>query len=107
MNDRIQKIITRHKELEELLATPEVVSDLKKMETLGREYNQLGKILPTLREYLDASGKLEEAKSLLKTESDQELIELAQEEVHELEEQLPQLEEQVKVILVPRDPADT
>ncbi len=107
MNDRIQKIIARHKELEEMLATPEVARDLSKMKTLGREYNHLGKILPALREYLDATRKLEEAKSLLKTESDQELIELAQEEVHELDEQLPLLEEQVKVILVPRDPADT
>jgi len=106
MKEKINRIIDRHKELEELLATPEVTGDLNKMKVLGQEYTQLGKILPALREYLEATKKLEDAKSLLKTESDAELIKLAEEEVHELEEQLPRMEEQVKVLLVPRDPAD-
>lgn len=106
MIEKIQKLIDRHKELEGLLATPEVTGNLKKMEELGREYNQIGKMLPTLQEYLEVSQKVAEAKTLLKTESDQELLDLAHEEIQELEQQLPDLEKKVKVILVPRDPAD-
>ena len=106
MKEKIQQLIDRHKELEKLLASPEVISDLKKMEELGREYNQLGKMLPTLNEYLEASQRYAEARELIKTESDQELVSLAHEESQELEQQLPKLEEKVKVLLVPKDPAD-
>lgn len=106
MKEKIQQLIDRHKELEKLLASPEVISDLKKMEELGREYNQLGKMLPTLNEYLEASQRHAEARILIKTESDQELVSLAHEEIQELEQQLPELEEKVKVLLVPKDPAD-
>ena len=52
MKEKIEKLIERHKELEELLASPEATNDLKKMEELGREYTQLGKMLPVLNEYL-------------------------------------------------------
>ncbi len=106
MKEKIQQLIDRHKELEKLLASPEVIGDLKKMEGLGREYNQLGKMLPTLNEYLEASQRHAEAGKLIKTESDQELVSLAHEEIQELEQLLPKLEEKVKVLLVPKDPAD-
>lgn len=107
MLEKIQIYIDRHKELEKLLASPEVTGDLKKMEELGREYTQLGKMLPTLNEYLEASDTLTEAKNLLKTESDQELVSMAQEEIQELEHLLPKLEKKVKFLLVPKDPVDS
>lgn len=106
MKEKIQQLIDRHKELEKLLSSPEVIGDLKKMEELGREYNQLGKMLPPFNEYLEASQRHAEARELIKTESDQELVSLAHEEIQELEQQLPELEEKVKVLLVPKDPAD-
>ena len=107
MKEKIQQLIERHKELEKLLSSPEVTGNMKKMEEFGREYTQLGKILPTLKEYLEASERYAEARNLTKTESDQELISLAHEEIQELEQQLPLLEEKAKVLLVPKDPADT
>ena len=106
MKDKIEKLIERHKELEELLASPEVTGDLKKMEEMGREYTQLGKMLPVLNEYLEASERLTEAKNLVKTESDQELVGLAQEEILELEEKMPKIDKKAKALLVPKDPAD-
>lgn len=106
MKEKIEKLINRHKDLEELLASPEVTGDLKKMEDLSREYTHVSKMLPDLRGYLDASEKLAEAKNLVKTESDQELINLAQEEIQGLEEKMPEIEKKVKALLLPNDPAD-
>jgi peptide chain release factor 1 len=106
MVERIQKIITRHKELETLLATPEVANNRKKMEDMGREYNHLGKMLPQLKEYLSAATRLADAKTLLKTESDHDLIEMAHEEIKEIEQILPDLEKTAKLLLVPKDPVD-
>lgn len=107
MVDKIEKVIAKHKDLEEKLASPEVAGDPKQMETLGREYNHLGKILPKLKEYRDKFLGLQEAKDLLKEESDPEMLELAHAEISEYEAALPALEEEVKLLLVPRDPIDS
>lgn len=106
MIDKIKKLIIRHKEIGDLLATPEVTSNPEKMKVLGREYNKIGKILPDLEAFLTAVSNHLEAKSLLKNESDSELLELAHDDIHELELVLPGLEEKAKMLLVPRDPAD-
>jgi peptide chain release factor 1 len=106
MKDQIQKIIDRHKEIEELLATPEVSKDQKKMKQLGREYNRINKILPTLHEYLEISRNYSETKELLKTESDEELIELIHEDLNNYERKIPNIEKQIKFFLAPKDPAD-
>lgn len=106
MIEKIDTIITRYNEIEGLLATPEVTGNPKKMEKLGREYNQIGKILPTLQEYHNTAKALSDTISMLKTESDQELITMAQEEIDDLEKKLPALEAKVKMLLVPKDPAD-
>jgi peptide chain release factor 1 len=107
MIEKIKTIIDRHKEIEDLLATPEITGNSKKMEELGREYNQIGKVLPVFQEYISTVNNLSETKSLLKSETNQELIAIAQEDMQELEQKLPELEEKVKLLLVPKDPADS
>jgi peptide chain release factor 1 len=104
--EKIRKYLARHKEIEELLATPEVTADPRKMEVFGREYTHIGKMLPVLKKYSDAHDSLADAKAILKNESDSDLIELAQQEVQTLEHMLPELEEQAKTLLVPKNPVD-
>lgn len=106
MVEKIEGIILRHKELEELLALPETVSDPSKMEKLGREYNNIQKSLPIFRKYLETVKAIEDSHELLNCESDPDLVALAQEEVHLNEAALPDLEKKVKFLLVPRDPKD-
>ncbi len=104
--DRVEKKIARHKELEELLASPEVASDPSQMEKLGPEYNDLGRKLSLLNLFLETVQKRDDATALLEKETDSELLELAEEELKQCEEELPDLEEKVKLTLVPKDPAD-
>ena len=106
MIDRIQDIISRHSELEQLMASPEIAANPSEMEKLGREYNALAKSLPALKRYRELADQLAQAKEMLKTETDEELLEMAREEVLSCQEQLPALEEEVKRILVPKDPSD-
>ncbi len=106
MVEKIEGIILRHKELEELLALPETVSDPSKMEKLGREYNNTQKNLPIFRKYLETVKAIEDSHELLNSESDPDLVALAQEDVHQNEAALPELEKKVKFLLVPRDPKD-
>jgi peptide chain release factor 1 len=106
MIEKVQHIIERYHELEQLLADPEVTSDPRKMETLGREYSELGKSMPTLRRYLEVSGGLDDAREMVKNDPDPDMAALAAEEVESFESELPELEERVKMLLVPRDPND-
>jgi peptide chain release factor 1 len=106
MVEKIEGILLRHKELEELLALPETISDPSKMEKLGREYNNIQKNLPIFRKYLDTVKAIEDSQELINSESDPDLVALAQEEVHQNEAALPDLEKKVKFLLVPRDPKD-
>ncbi|NLL14533.1 MAG: peptide chain release factor 1 [Fibrobacter sp.] len=106
MQDKVEAVFRRHDELEQMLASSEIASDPSKMEKLGREYNSIHKNIPVFKKYMEVVQSIEDATQLLNNESDEELLELAQEELRTNEELLPELEQQVKRLLVPRDPKD-
>ncbi|MBD3239553.1 MAG: peptide chain release factor 1 [Chitinivibrionales bacterium] len=106
IRDKIQSVIERYNELERQMGSPEVASDPAQMEKLGREHNNLGKGLPVLEEYLQTASRLDQAREMVSSESDEELRELAREEVEQYEATLPALEERIKEFLVPKDPRD-
>ncbi|MBD3344684.1 MAG: peptide chain release factor 1 [Chitinivibrionales bacterium] len=106
MRDKVKKTLARHKELEELMASPEVIGDTGLMEKYGREYNSIAKNLPVFNEYLKTLERYQEAKELTENDSDRELLELAQEERAQIEENLPELEQRVRYLLVPKNPND-
>lgn len=106
MVDKVEGILLRHKELEQQMALPETTSDPSKMEKLGREYNSISRNMPVFRKYLDAISAINDAHQILKTESDQDLLSLAQDEIRQNEDLLPDLEQKVKYLLVPKDPKD-
>jgi peptide chain release factor 1 len=106
MVEKVEGLLERHRELEAAMAQPETASDPSKMVKLGREYNNISKSMPVFRKYLDTVKTISESRDILKNESDQDLISLAQDEIRENEAILPDLEQQVKFLLVPRDPKD-
>ncbi|MBN1307174.1 MAG: peptide chain release factor 1 [Chitinispirillaceae bacterium] len=106
IKERLGGLLDRHKELETLLALPETLADPSLVEKLGREYNGINRNLPVYKQYLSVSGNIEEAKDILRGETDPDLVRLAGEELLRNEALLPQLEEKVKLLLVPRDPRD-
>jgi peptide chain release factor 1 len=106
MVERAKQMIDRHGLLEQEMASSAVAADPKKLETLGREYQELGRSLPVLREYVKATEELGQAREILKSERDPDMLELAESEVLALEERLADLEQGVRKILVPKDPND-
>ncbi|MBN1577739.1 MAG: peptide chain release factor 1 [Chitinispirillaceae bacterium] len=106
IKEKLGDILNRHKELETLLALPETVSDPSRMEKLGREYNGINRNLPVYKQYLSVVGGIEEAKEILRSETDPDLAQLANDELLRNEALLPPLEDKVKLLLVPRDLRD-
>jgi len=103
LQEKLQSFITRYEEINELLASPDISSDIKEMTKLSKEQSSLSKIVTAANEYNQIIEDIEENKLLL---SDEELADLAKEELKELEKRKPELEEEIKILLLPTDPND-
>ncbi|MBD3841100.1 MAG: peptide chain release factor 1 [Campylobacterales bacterium] len=101
--DKLQRFIDRHEEINELLSSPQVLNDIKKMTALSKEQSGIAKIVEAAQEYKQIINDIAENKALLE---DKELAELAKEELKELEARKPELESEIKILLLPKDPND-
>ena len=101
--DKLTPFINRYNEISELLSSPEITSDIKKMTELSKEQSSLEELVNKAKEYKQTLEQIDEAKELL---SDDEMAEIAKEELKELEPKIPQLEEEIKLLMLPKDPND-
>ncbi|MDX1296117.1 MAG: peptide chain release factor 1 [Sulfurimonadaceae bacterium] len=103
LSEKLEPFIKRYNELNELLSSPEIVADVKKMTELSKEQSSILPIVEKANEYKTLLADIEDNKSML---GDPELGELAKEELKELEPQVEPLEEEIKILMVPKDPND-
>ena len=103
LQEKLQSFINRYNEINDLLVSPDVLSDIKQMTKLSKEQAGISKVVKAAEEYNQIIEDIEENKFLL---SDEELVELAKEELKELEKRKPELEEEIKILLLPTDPND-
>jgi peptide chain release factor 1 len=106
MRERLQQIIDAYGELEGRLSEPAVFGDQKEYTRLAREHSAQAELVKKARAYAAASDELLAARELLRSESDIEMKEFAQQEISELTARLEELEESIKIMLVPGDPND-
>jgi peptide chain release factor 1 len=105
MLDRLEQIELRYEELGRQLADPEIVTDQQKYQKTAKAHRDIEPIVHKYREYKRVRQGIADSKSML-SESDPEIVAMAQEELAEFEGQLPAMEEALKVMLLPRDPND-
>ncbi|MBI3579484.1 MAG: peptide chain release factor 1, partial [Ignavibacteriales bacterium] len=107
MFDKLEKIVERINEIQQLLSDPAVASDQKKFRDLGKELRMLEPIVKAYQRYKKVQNDFNGSKELLESVSEPEMKAMAQEEYDNLKIQLVTLEEELKVLLVPQDPNDT
>ncbi len=103
LKDKLQSFINRYEEINNLLISPDITSDIKRMTDLSKEQSSIEPIVTKAKEYNQVCDDIEENKMLL---DDDELGELAKEELKTLEQQKPELEEDIRVLMIPKDPND-
>ncbi len=101
--ERLEEVIQRYEELEQLMADPAIATDHQRLADLAQEQAELRPLVEAYRRYKDVLARLEEARQLM---DDEELADLAREEVRELEEEKERLEQEIKLLLLPKDPND-
>lgn len=106
MFDKLDFIVEKHAELNLQISDPEIISDQKLWQKLMKEHAELTPIVEKFTEYKNAKKGIEEAKEVMKEETDEDVRELAKMELDELEEALPQIEQDLKMLLIPKDPND-
>lgn len=107
MLDKLKAINNRYLEVENLISQPEAMSDMKYFVQLNKEYKDLSPIITAYKEYENVVSNLASTKHLLKTEKDEEMREMAKMELEDLELRKISMEEEIKVLLIPKDPADS
>lgn len=105
MFERLDLIVKRYEELNQLLMDPQVSSDIKKMTQLLKEQRQLERTVEVYRLYLSKIEQ-EESLNLLLEDSDKEIQEMASLELEGLPEEIEKLLEDLKILLLPKDPND-
>ncbi len=106
MLETLEGIYARFKEVELLLSSPEIASDIKQFTKLNKEYSDLKQIVERFFEYKNLVGNLSEAKEILEHSNDLEMKEMAKEEFELLSDRKEPLENEIKMLLIPKDPED-
>ena len=106
MIDKLEKIYDRYIEVEDLISDPEVMSDMKRYVHLSKEYKDLEPIILAYKEYKLLIDNIYEAKILIKESDDSEMKEMAKLELESLLPRKDDMDEMIKILLIPKDPAD-
>jgi peptide chain release factor 1 len=101
MFDKLNDVENRYEALNAQMYAPDTPSD--KYVELAREVAALTSIVEKFREYKATLKGIEDAEAAL---SDPDLKELAQVELEELKPKVEPLERELKIMLLPKDPAD-
>ncbi len=105
MIERLEGMVNRYHEINELMMSSEVVSDNKLLAKLGREQADLTQVVEVYSEYKETMKQLEEAKALL-MEDDKDIKEMAKMEIEELDPKSVELFDKLQILLIPKDPND-
>ena len=106
MIDRLDAIARRHRQIQEEMGKPEVLSDHQKLAALGRELRALEPLVQAHGRYQEARRELADAREMLRSEKDPKMQEYLRDEERAAEQKIADLEEDLKILLLPKDPND-
>jgi peptide chain release factor 1 len=106
MIEKLEIVQQRFIEVSDLIIQPDIIADQKRYVQLNKEYKDLNKIVTKAEVYKSILSNIEEAETMIKEETDPEMIDMAKMQLEEAKEQLPELEEEIRFLLIPKDPED-
>lgn len=105
IRDKLESMLLRYASLEKEQMNPDMMSDHKAFERVGKEMHGLVPLVSRYKVYQTLEAELTEAIAL-KDSDDPEMAELAQMEVASIQEKLEACEQELMVELLPKDPDD-
>lgn len=107
MTDKLNGIEERYEKINELLCSPDIISNQQEYAKLMKEQKNLTPVVEKFREYKQYESTLTESKELLDAGGlDKDFRELVQEEFERAKIDVERCSEELKVLLLPKDPND-
>ncbi len=103
---KLSGINDRYIEVGKQIVDPSVIADQKKYSALTKEYKDLEVIVEKYKEFKLVVENIASSKEVIKTETDPDFKEMAEEELNSLLKREDELKEEVKMLLIPKDPDD-
>ena len=103
---KLAELEEKYEVLTEDISKPEIIANQATWQKLMRAHADIEPVVTAYRAYKSALNGIEDAKSILAEEKDDELRELAALELDEQKEAAAALEQELKVLLLPKDPND-
>jgi len=104
MLDKLKGIEERYEQLgNELL---EIGGHYQRAAEINKERVQLEDLVEKAKEYRQAMKSMQEARAILESEKDSELVALAEADIEDLTPKIQGLEKVIKSMLIPKDPRD-
>lgn len=106
MVEKLASLETKYEELSHLLSDPSIIADQSKYQKYTKAYSDLTEIVSVYRELKAATQGIDDARVMLKEETDEEFREMLQTEIEVQSSKKQDLEQRVKILLLPTDPND-
>lgn len=106
MFDKLDQVVDRYDDLTEKLADPTIYDRQAEFKATSEERANLEEIVVAYKKYRQIKADVEEAKEILKNETDEDMKAMAKEELDENEGLIPDLEQELTILLLPQDPLD-
>ncbi len=106
MMDKILQIEKKYNELGITLSDPAVIQDYNRFKELSKQRKSMEETVELYYAWKKAGDAIEDAKEMLKGETDEEMRNFLKSDIEENENKIAEYEEQMKILLLPRDPMD-
>jgi len=106
MFEKLECFEKRFEELAKLMSDPKVLNNPGEFSKYAKEHSELSKIVEIYRQYRNVKKELEDNRTILREEKDEELKGLAKEEIDRLSLRLEEIEKNLKLLMIPKDPND-
>src|SRR4030042_2952424 len=103
MINRLESIEKRYKELNELIAQPDISSNLARLQSLAQEQSSLEVIVVKYRQYKAVSKALQETQAMLDDGLEPDMIPIVKEEIANLKKRQDSVLHDLKLSLLPKD----
>jgi peptide chain release factor 1 len=106
MIERLAQIEKRFEDIEQEMASPDAMEDLKRLQELAQERSAFEDIVKKYRQYKITTGSIEDLRRMLQDESDEEMRAMIKQEIVNLEGRAEGEREDLKITLLPKDAND-
>ncbi|GAK49364.1 peptide chain release factor 1 [Candidatus Moduliflexus flocculans] len=106
MFEKLAALEEKYEDLTHKLSDPSIINQQEKFREYAKAHAELAEIVAKYREFKGTAQQLADAKELVNTEKDAEMVELAKMEIDELAPRLDTIEQELKNLLIPKDPND-